>query len=266
MKPKYFLNGFSIVIFCFFFLTGICQVNEDSILFARSEKWTVKQNKGLFGLSKPEFGNFTTIDVGKINSPVIKKKTKDGTALDYDISSAGVHIEQSKFLIIEKTKSYKLQLATNTDTTEAAFSISSISKEKRQTFMSKMLSKNNEGKDMTLSYDRDVQGIIIKTGIDSMQWEFFIENFTSASRATGGNYNSEVSISGGYLKNDRDSLCILYSSSPTDLILVNARGEHVAALKYKQKPLSIWIRNDIENSYQKAIAALFAVIIGIKDV
>lgn len=252
MKPKYFLHGFSIVIFCFFFLTGICQVNEDSILFARSEKWSVKQNKGLFGLSKPEFGNFTTIDVGKINSPVIKKKTKAGTTLDYDISRAGVHIDQSKFLIIEKTKAYKLRLATDADTTEAVFSISSISKEKRQTFLSKMLSKNNEGKDMTLSYDRDVQGIIIKTGIDSMQWEFFIENFTSA-------------ISGGYLKNDRDSLCILYSSFPTDLILVNERGEHIAALKYKQKPLYTWIRNDIGDSYRKAIAALFAVIIGIKD-
>jgi len=50
-----------------------------------------------------------------------------------------------------------------------------------------------------------------------------------------------------------------------DLILVNERGEHVAALNYKQKPLYTWIRKDIEDSYREAIAALFAVIIGIKD-
>ena len=265
MKKKYwspFILGITFFSFC---VTGFCQANEDSVMMANSERWEVKQHKGLFGLCKPEFGNFTTIDVGKINSLVIKKKTKDGTALDYDISRAGVHIEQSKFLIIEKAKAYKLRVASDTDTTEAVFSISSISREKRQTFLSKMLSKNNEGKDMTLSYDRDIKGIIINTGVSTMQWEFFIENFTSGSRATSGSYTSEVSISGGYLKNDRDFLSIMYTSSPTDLTLVNARGEHIAGLNYKQKTLYIWIRNDIESSYRKAIAALFAVIIGVKD-
>ena len=51
-----------------------CQVNPDSVLLAHSEKWKVKLNKGLFGLSKPDFGNFTTLEVSKTSSPVIKKK------------------------------------------------------------------------------------------------------------------------------------------------------------------------------------------------
>jgi len=164
-------------------------------MVANSEKWSVKQNKGLFGLSKPEFGNFTTLDVVRINSPVIKKKTKDSSYFGLESTRSGFGIGQSKFLTIEKTKAYKLRLATDADTTEAIFSIASVSKEKRKTLLGRMLSRNDEGKDMTLSYDRDVPGII-KTGIDSTQWEFFIENFTSGSRATGGSYYAAVSISG----------------------------------------------------------------------
>ena len=152
----------------------------------------------MFGLSKPEFGNFTTLDVVKINSPVIKKKTKDSSALDYEISGEGADIDQSKFLTIEKTKAYKLRLATDADTTEAVFSISSVSKEKRQTLLGKMLGRNDEGKDRLLSYTRDVPGII-KTGIDSVQWEFFIENFTTnGSEATGGRFYAAPSISAGF--------------------------------------------------------------------
>lgn len=37
------------------------------------------------------------------------------------------------------------------------------------------------------------------------------------------------------------------------------------ALKYKVKPFYTWIRHDLKPNYQHAIAALFAVIIGIKD-
>ena len=265
MKKNYRLPGLYMVILCSFCLTGFCQVNEDSVMVANSEKWKVQQNKGLFGLSKPAFGNFTTLDVVKIDSPVIKKKTKDSSALGYEISGAGVDMDQSKFLTIKKTKSYKLRLATDTDTTEAVFAISSVSKEKRQTMLGKMLSRNDEGKDMLLSYDRNVAGIIV-TGINSMQWEFFIGNFTSGSRQTEGRSFAAASISGGYLKNESDSLYMqIYSSFQADLILVNTGGEHVAALKFKQKPLHTWIRNDTEDSYRKAIAALFAVIIGIKD-
>jgi hypothetical protein len=218
----------------------------------------VKQNKGLFGLSKPEFGNYKTVTIGRSNSSVIKKKTKDSTQMSWEVSSAGIDIDDSKFLTVEKNKEYQLKLATVTDTIEAVFSISSVAKEKKQTFLGKMLSKNDEGKDITLSYDRDISGII-KTGSDAPQWEFFIEHFSSGSRITANNFIPSASIT-----SDQDSLYFLYPDS-MDIILVNKRGHYYGALKYKQKPLSIWIRNDIENSYQKVIAALFAVIISIKD-
>jgi hypothetical protein len=57
----------------------------------------------------------------------------------------------------------------------------------------------------------------------------------------------------------------LYSSFSADIILINSKDKHVAALAFKQKHPDIWIRNDIDASYQKAIAALFAVFIAIKD-
>ena len=209
-----------IATFCFFYLPVFCQVNEDSVMAAKSEKWQVKQHKGLFGLSKPDFGSFATLGVTRFDSTVTKKKTKDSSYTDAEISGEGIDIDLSKFMTIEKRKFYKLQLATNADTIEAVFSISSVSIEKRQTFLGKMLSKNDEGKDMLLSYNRNVKGII-KTGIDSMQWEFLIENFTSGSRVIGGNSSAAASISDGYLKNDNDSLYMqIYSSFSADLILI----------------------------------------------
>ena len=235
--------------FCFFYLPGLSQFNEDSVMLAHSEKWKVKANKGLFGLSKPDFGVFTTLDVVKIDSPVIKKKTKDSSYIGAEFSGEGIDMDQRKFMTIEKRKFYKLQLATNADTTEAVFSIASVSKEKRQTFLGKLLSKNDDGKDALLSYNRDVPGIIV-TGVNSMQWEFLIVNFTSGSRQTESNPYPSASISGGYLKNDLDSLYMqIYSSFSADLVLVNKSRENLAALNFKQKPLYIWIRNDIEDSY-----------------
>ena len=242
-----------------------CQRDEDSVLLANSEKWSVRQHKGLFGLSKPEFGAFTTLEVARFDSAVTKKRARDGSVLEADFSSEGTDIDHSKFLTITKTKFYRLMVGANPDQVESVFAISSVSKEKKQTFLGKMLSKNDEGKDVVLSYNRDVSGII-KSENDDPQWEFFIDDFTSGGRQTATNYRPAASISSGYIKSEHDSLDMqLHSSFSADLVLVNKKGEHVAAIEYKQKPLNAWIRKDIDNSHRKAIAALFAVIFAIKD-
>ena len=57
-------------------LPAYSRQNPDSLLLAHSEQWTAKPNKGLFGLSKPQFGPYTTTAVIKLDSPVIKQKTK----------------------------------------------------------------------------------------------------------------------------------------------------------------------------------------------
>jgi hypothetical protein len=261
-------NKFSEIILCIACI--ICNArcfsqNEDSVLLARSEKWEVKQNKGLFGLSKPAFASYITLEVTKVDSPVMKKKTKDSSYSDLEFSGdKGTELDLGKFMTIEKKKFYRLKLSDASDTTETVFAISSISHEKKKSFLGTILSKNGESTGATvLDYNRNVPGIIIA---DSSSWQFFIENFTSGSRQTEAQFLPEASISGGYLKTKNDSLYMqIYSSFAADIILVKPNGEHVAGLAFKQKHPAIWIRHDIGASYQNAIATLFAVIIAIKD-
>jgi len=234
-------------------------------MLAISNKWQVKLNKGLFGLSKPDFGTYTTLGVVKLDSAVIKKKTKDSAYAGAEFSGEGTDFDFSKYMTITKKKYYRLLLGSASDTTKAIFAIASVSHEKKKTFLGTILSKNGESTNDVMDYNRDVPGII-KISNDSTVWIFFIENFTSGGRQTEASFAPVASISGGYIKNDKDSMYMqVYSSFSADIILINSKGEHVAALAFKQKHPDIWIRNDIDASYQKAIAALFAVFIAIKD-
>lgn len=265
MKKLTFLRLTSCIIFCCYSISTYCQVNPGSALLANSVHYTVKLNKGIFGLSKPVFENYTTLDVSRVDSPVIKKKTKDSSYSGLEFSGEGTDVDFSKFMTIEKKKFYKLLLNTTEDTVAAIFAIASVSHEKKQTFLGKMLSKNDEDKDEQLDYNRNVPGII-KTGKDSASWIFFIENFTSGGRQTEYGFPGAASISGGYMKNDKDSFYMrIYSSFSADIVLINEQGEDVGALAFKQKHPEIWIRNDMDASYQHAIAVFFAVILSIKD-
>ena len=88
----------------------------------------------------------------------------------------------------------------------------------------------------------------------------------SGDRQTASQFSPSASISDLYLKNKQDSLYIENNSSFLSVIVViNQKGEHLAVLDIKQTHPVIWIRNDIEQVYQQSIAALFAVIISIKD-
>jgi len=244
---------------------SFCQVNEDALLLTHSDKWTAKLHKGLFGLSKPEFGSYTTLNIAKIDSPVIRNKTKDSSYAGAEFSSSGTDMDIGKFITIKKTKFYMLSLGTASNKVEVIFAIASVSHEKRQSFLGKMLSKNDEDKNAVLDYNRNVPGII-RSGNDSTTWTFLIENFTSGGRETESGLSLVASISGGYIKNDTDSIYMEINSSFTaDIVLINQKGEHLAALAFRQKHPDIWIRNDISQSYQQAIAALFAVFLSIKD-
>jgi len=257
MKKNYLFSISFILISCLCCFQSFCQGSQNDSLLANSEKWKVQSKKNLMGLSRPVFGDYTTLDIIKLDSGRMKQKIKDSSDLSFELSgSGGSDWDQSKFLTIKKNRVFRLRLASKADTTKAIFSIASESKEKRQTFLGKILSKNDEGKNEELSYRRDIPGVIITNDIDE-QWQFFIGDFS------GGVISS---ISSGYLKNGKDSLTIQqYSSFNSNLVLVNTEGAHLAALKYKVKPFYIWIRNDLKPSYRQAIAAFFAVIIAVKD-
>jgi hypothetical protein len=265
MKINDAITGLFFITFFCCYSPGQCQLSNDSALIANSEKLSVKLNKGLFGLSKPVFGGYATLSVSKLDSSVIRKKTKDSSYTGAEISSEGTDFDQSKFMTVEKTKFYKLSLGTAWGITEAVFAIASVSHEKKQTFLGKMMSSNDEGKNETLDENRDVPGII-KTGNDSLIWHFFIDDFISGSGQNQEPSSIPASIARGYLKNEHDSLYMqTYSSFEADLVLINQKGEDIAAIAFKQKHPTIWIRKDIDLSYQQAIAALLSVILSIKD-
>ena len=115
-----------------------------------------------------------------------------------------------------------------------------------------------------LNYKRDIPGII-QTENDSVHWKFMLGLYQW--RAANRLYALPSSLYFRWLsQNNEDSLAMqLYSSFAADLVLINNKGEHVAALAFKQKKPDMWIRNDISESYQQAIATMFAVIISIKD-
>lgn len=264
MQKTFCLAGLIFVVFLSICLHGICQGYEDSIMLAHSMPSKIEPKKELVGLSKPSFGNFTTLSVSKMDSGFHKKKVKDSSSFDLELGNGENDMDQSKYMTIQKIKWYQLLLASDSGTTNVTFAIASVSKEKRQTFLGKMLSRNDEGKDQVLNYYRDVPGLI-SVNDNSAPWEFLITNFTSGSRLVGG-FTVAPSISSGYLKNENDSLGMqIYSSFSADIVLVNRSGEHLAAIKFKQKPFFTWIRNDINKEYRNAIAGLFAVMISIID-
>ena len=82
------------------------------------------------------------------------------------ISSEGWDWDISKFETVEKKKFYRMLVTKDADTAELLFSIYSVAVEKNQTFLGKMLSKNDEGKNATLSYKKNIAGIIV-TRFDS---------------------------------------------------------------------------------------------------
>lgn len=240
-------------------------ISSDSSL-QQCEKWRIKQNKNLFGLAKPRFGPYTTLNIEKTNDPVLKKTTEGPAVLEESIGSSDRDFNMSRVQKVEKTISYKLQIAGQRDTINVFFSIHSVSTEKNQTLVGKMLSKNDRDEGELLNYYRDLKGLIA-TGPDSAGWRFFIDHLVTSVSLTEGPY-PVPKISAGYLKHESDSLFF----EPTDLNggdykISNARGEHFAIIKFnvRKGPPGIWIRNDIPGQYQNAISALFAVLIGIKD-
>lgn len=241
-------------------------ISSDSSL-QRCEKWKIKQNKNLFGLAKPRFGPYTTLNIEKTNDPVLKKTTKEPAVLEESIGSSGRDLDMSRVQTVEKTVFYKLQIGGQTDTISAFFSIYAVSTERKQTLAGKMLSKNDRDEGESLGYYRDLKGLIT-TGSDSAGWRFSIDHFVNSVSLAGEAPFPVPQISAGYLKHESDSLFFEPTSlNGGDYKISNARGEHFAIIKFNLRngPPGIWIRNDIPRQYQNAISALFAVLIGIKD-
>lgn len=260
-----------------------CQKNKqksiDSVLEANSEKWKVKLHKGMFGMAKPEFGPYLTVDLARLDSPVLRKRTKEGSYIGASISSAGWDWDFSKYQTVEKRKAYRMMVARETDTAELLFSIYRVSKEKNLTFLGELMSKNDEGKNATLDSKTNISGIIA-ANLDSLPWRFFIEDTFSRGETSPGFLNESKEITRGYIITRNDSLftepIMQQVGKPGDkyswewqtgIFVRNAKGNRIAALKFGKagdlsNPFYAWIRDDIETDQQHAIASFFALLIG----
>lgn len=257
----YQLKGWFCIACC---LPFISWAQTDTALQTSSITWSIKPKKGLFGLAKPEFGPYHTIAAYRLDSAVQRKKTRDENGAELSVSGTD-GVDVTKLQTIEKQIYYKLLLGADTDTTEIVFAIASTSKERKQTLLGKMLSKNEESSSAVLSYNRDVAGVIKTYGDSGGQWQFFIDNFSSGSRVTEGRYYSNAAIAAVYLKKGRDSSYTKFQSGWSLGVNLYNSEEKQASLEYTGKKATIWIRNDLEPDKLRAIAALFAVIIAIKD-
>ena len=265
--------------------SSFCQKNKqkpiDTVLEAHSERWKVKLHRGMFGMAKPEFGPFSTIDLDKVDSPVLRKRTKDGSYTEASFSPGqGWDWDFSKYQTVEKRKAYTMLVASESDTAELVFSIYRISHEKNLTFFGELMSKDDEGKNATLGYKTDVSGII-STGNDGLPWRFFIED--SFGRRENVTFANTTRITRFFLITPDDSLFtepILSTvglpgskfswETQTGLFVKSANGQNIAAVKFGtpgdlSNPFYAWIRNDLEKSRQHAIASVLALLISARS-
>ena len=263
---------------------SFCQKNKqkpaDSVLEANSEKWKVKLHRGMSGMAKPEFGPYITIDLEKLDSPVLRKRTKEGSYTGASYSSKGWDWDFSKYETVEKRKAYSMRITGGTDTAELLFSIYRISNEKNLTFFGELMSKDDERKNQTLAYKTFVSGIVT-TSYDSLPWRFFVEDsFSTKEEAVP--YGT-TRFTRGYIITGGDSLFTepilsqigsrenkFFVEWQTGVFINGSNDKHIAALKFGtpgdlSNPFYTWIRNDIDKAQQHAIASVFALLIAAKS-
>ena len=279
-KQKSMKRKLCLLLFCINYFCCFSQQIQDTALLAHAEKWKVKLHRPMFGMGKPEFGPFTTIDLNKLDSPVLRKKTKDGsfTEASYN-TSEGWDWDFSKYETVQKRKAYSMAVAGESDTAELLFSVYSISKEKNLTFFGELMSKNDEGKNLTLGYKIIISGIGT-TNYDSLPWRFFLED--SFGRQQDPGPSQPTRFTRGYIITADDSLFTepflnqvgsRYSKFlvewQTGIFVNSAKGTHLASIKFGtpgdlSNPFYVWIRNDLEPSQKHTIASVFALLISAK--
>ncbi|HEY5408067.1 MAG TPA: hypothetical protein VIJ92_13315 [Ginsengibacter sp.] len=261
MKKKISINLFYLLLLCFLFTKGACQSIEDSMMIANSEKWNVNYKKGTFTLSQPGSNQTFTMNLIKLDSGKLKQKKKDSAEIEFSGSDG---FDQSKYMTIKKSRVYKLQSGTDENSMEALFTIANESKQKRQTFLGKVLSKNDEGKDEVLRSTSTIFGTI-KRNNAATGWKFSLDNLSANNMWNKALPFIILSPPQGFLESEKDSLFFEPASFKADAVLVNAHGDHVGAVKFRKKPFIMWVTKDIDNSLQDAIGVLFDVMIGMKE-
>jgi hypothetical protein len=219
--------------------------------------WEVDRKSNLAGFGMPSFGPYTTLDAGKLDTAVIRSKTKKRVGeTEVGISTDGLIFDQFKTVDFSQNTFCFLWLGSGQDTTKAAFSIGIRSRETSRTFLSDLLSKDDEftpsGSSM---YRRNINGVI---RTDSLSWEFVLQN-----------YQTDGSISGGYLLQGGNYYPLKITRQGAHrkgVIVATKEGEYLASLEYSLSSTQMRIRKSIDPHTANAIATLYAVLMSTKNV
>ena len=230
---------------------------EDSMMIANCEKWDIVYKNGMLTLSQPGSAQVFTMNLSKLDSGKTKQKRKNSVYMEYSGSGG---LDGSKYMTITRNRVYKLQMGTDTNATAALFVVTNESNEKRQTFLGKLMSKNEEEENEVLSSNSTLYGTIKRNNL-ATAWKFSLANLWANSMR----YGEPPFPPEGFLTSEKDSLSFERASFKADAVLVNAEGHHVGAVKFRKKPFTIWVQKDMENSLQDAVTVLFGVMIAKKS-
>lgn len=230
--------------------------------YKNGEHYKVIMNKSINGLAKPEFGPWKTLEIGRTHTPVSRHRQKEGSDLSLSDEEGHFDLDHSKVVRIHKEKGWQMTMFKPGDTVTASFGVFSESREKKQTLLGKLLSKDDEDKDQVLSYYRDIEGSIIASG---EEFVFHVNHLASGIRFSGNNVSQAASFSSGDLSHGGDTLHTEPGGGNVDIVLRNQNGIALAGLKFQQKPLEIWVADNVDKNKQGAICAFFNIILALRD-
>jgi hypothetical protein len=130
-----------------------------------------------------------------------------------------------------------------------------LQREARKTVLGHLFGDQNESSSSTIAYNRDVAGSITT---DTLAWEFNLNGYDQS-----GWFRS------GYLALGQEEYLLEYKQGTgfkREAILKTGSGEYVASLDFSFSDTFLRIRKQLDPMTEQAIAALYAVLLSVKNV
>jgi hypothetical protein len=233
------------------------------LLKQNSEPWGVSKKSNPLGFGMPSFGPYSTTLAEKMDSAVLRTKTKIGKETSIGLSdnlnvgagNSPLAFNQYKIVDFSKTKFGELRLANSSDTTRAVFAVGILQREARKTVLGHLFGNQDESSSSTLAYNRDIAGTITT---DTLDWDFNINGYDQS-----GIFRS------GYLALGQEEYLLEYKQGTgfkREAILKTGSGEYVANLDFSFSDTILRIRKKLDPMTEQAIAAFYAVLLSVKNV
>ena len=231
-------------------------VDHAQVLRDQGHNWKVDKNGTPIGFGKPSFGPYVTLDAGKQDTAVIRSSTYRGKESSIGSDGGRLFFDQFKTYDYSKTKFCFLKLGNDQDTLEASYAVLVRGVESRRTFLSNLLSNNDETGSNSSGYSRrNIEGMI---RTDSMTWSFVLDG-----------YGSDGTINGGHLSNDQAYFRIFYRQHAGyhwEIITQNDQGEYLASLEFRTSGPELHLLKKLDKQSVDAIAVMYAVMMSARNV